>query len=289
MNTVDATNTPDWLIGRIVTPTNRHYASGIHDDATAQSAGFRGGTIAGSAHLDTFVPLALQLFGPTWFTGGSVSMKFAYATTDGEPTIASVHRTSITANGQHVAKVETPVGVLVASGSIGAPGSTGPSHLRSNPLAHDATRARILANVSVGDQIGPGTDVIDAADTADRNNTGLITEALDWYAGVSPWGGAIVPPSAVIDAANRVVSAELLPKLPPAVGMWSALEVQFIRGPVFSDCSYTVDGEIVAINDSPKTEVIWQDMTLSNADGPVASVRIQSRFVKSTSPLWDAG
>ncbi len=279
-------DTNEWIIGRTVHPTNRHYASGIHDDATAQAAGFRGGTIAGSAHLDTFVPLALELFGPGCFETGSISMKFAYATTNGEPTIASIRRTSPDGNGQHEAKVETPGGVLVASGTIGAPVATGCTALRIIDPAHDPSEARILACLTAGETIDPGTDTISRLDFITRNNTGLITEPHNWYVNTSPWGEPIVAPSAVIDAANRVVSAALLPKLPPAVGMWSALEVQFVRGPIHSDQPYSVTGKIVAINHSPKTEGIWQDVTLSDATGAVATVRIQSRFVKSTSPLW---
>jgi hypothetical protein len=274
----------DWFTGRLVHPTNRHYASGIHDDATAQAAGFRGGTIAGSAHLDTFVPLALELHGQAWFEGGSVSMAFTYATTDGEPTQALI--STIDADGQREAKVETPEGVLVGRGTVGGPAATGLSALRQIEPLNDPSHARILRNVSAGDAILPSTDTIDGNDLAQRNQHSLITEPLQWYAGTSPWGGPIVPPSAVIDAANRVVSAALLPKLPPAVGMWSALEVQFVRGPVFSDVAYAVSGKVVAINDSPKTEIIWQDLQLSDTAGVVATVRIQSRFVKSTSTLW---
>jgi len=33
----------------------------IHDDATASKLGFRGGTVAGSIHMDQFVPGLLKL------------------------------------------------------------------------------------------------------------------------------------------------------------------------------------------------------------------------------------
>ena len=38
----------------------------IHDDATASKLGFRGGTVAGSVHMDAFPPLLLRVFGPRW-------------------------------------------------------------------------------------------------------------------------------------------------------------------------------------------------------------------------------
>jgi hypothetical protein len=62
----------------------------IHDDETATALGFRGGTVAGSVHLDQFPPLLLQAFGQPWFETGSLSLYFRHATTDGE----SVKRSS---------------------------------------------------------------------------------------------------------------------------------------------------------------------------------------------------
>ena len=35
----------------------------IHDDATASKLGFKGGTVAGSIHMDQFVPGLLELYG----------------------------------------------------------------------------------------------------------------------------------------------------------------------------------------------------------------------------------
>jgi hypothetical protein len=283
--------------GRVVVPTNRHYASGIHDDATAQAAGFRGGTIAGSAHLDTIVPLALEQFGDDWFMSGSVSIKFAAPTTDGEPTFVELGGfTYDPIPNQHqipdqrqVRILRSPDELLVGSGTVGGPRSASPTQLRAEPPRHDASAARILAGLQQGQRIGPATDAIDGKDLEHRCTGGLITEPLNWYVHTSPWGNAIAPPSAIIDAANRVISAQLLPILPPAVGMWSALEVQFTNGPVFVDRRYTVTGTVAAISDSPKTEVIWQDVRLVDPDtgNTVASVLIQSRFVKSTSSLWN--
>ena len=57
----------------------------IHDDATATKLGFRGGTVAGSIHMELFPPLLLEAFGPHWFEHGTLSMYFRNATTDREP------------------------------------------------------------------------------------------------------------------------------------------------------------------------------------------------------------
>jgi hypothetical protein len=275
------------ITGPVVRPTNRHYASGIHDDATAQAAGFRGGTIAGSAHLDTLVPLAVQRFGDQWFVGGGVSMMFRNPTVDGEPTYAELD--SEAPLGQCEARiVRSPDGLLVGSGTVGGPAAVGLAQLHAEPLRHKPDDVRILSALHQGDEIGPDHDQIDGTDLRLRCEAGLITEPLDWYVHTSPWGGTIAPPSGVIDAVNRAVSRALLPILPAAVGMWGALEVQFVEGPVFTDRRYRIVGSVAAISTSPKTEVIWQDMQLIDTDTDKlnATVRIQSRFVKSSSPLW---
>ncbi len=46
----------------------------IHDDATAAKLGFRGGTVAGSIHMDQFPPLLLRAFGTRFFHDGALSL-----------------------------------------------------------------------------------------------------------------------------------------------------------------------------------------------------------------------
>lgn len=57
----------------------------IHDDATAQKLGFRGGTIAGSVHMGQFPPVLTHVFGDRWWQTGSMSLYFRFATIDNEP------------------------------------------------------------------------------------------------------------------------------------------------------------------------------------------------------------
>src|SRR5262245_65830585 len=94
-------------------------AGSIHDDATATRLGFRGGTVAGSVHLDQFPPLLVRAFGEEWFTTGTLSLYFRHATTDGEPVQAHV----AVDGAQARAWMTGPDGVLVAEGtaSVGDP------------------------------------------------------------------------------------------------------------------------------------------------------------------------
>jgi hypothetical protein len=82
------------IAGPVRRPCNvsAHVQGSIHDDATATALGFRGGTVAGSIHMDQFPPLLLEAFGQGWFETGSLSLYFRHATTDGEPVQAFVER-----------------------------------------------------------------------------------------------------------------------------------------------------------------------------------------------------
>ena len=75
------------LVGPFRAPANlaADVRGSIHDDATAQKLGFRGGTVAGSVHMQQFPPLLVRAFGPEWFETGTISTYFRNATTHGEP------------------------------------------------------------------------------------------------------------------------------------------------------------------------------------------------------------
>lgn len=199
--------------GRTVRPTNADYndPGGIHDDATAQELGFRGGTIAASAHLDTFVPVLLDVFGEEWFRTGSLSVYFRHATTDGEPTHALVeipngagdvddadHAAVLGAalvplrDTQIRAVLEMSDGTLVGArtASIGSPNE--PTALEARDLRHDPSAARILREVILGEVLGP----FPAAVNGERLAQGCkhrITEVLDWYRGRHRSAGRSLP------------------------------------------------------------------------------------------------
>jgi hypothetical protein len=292
--------------GRTVRPTNADYndPGGIHDDATAQELGFRGGTIAASAHLDTFVPVLLDAFGEEWFRTGSLSMYFRHATTDGEPTHAFVElpdgasgdgsaQSEALANESLIPLRDTQIravlemsdGMLVGEGtaSIGSP--TEPTALEARDLRHDPSAARILREITLGEVLGPFPAAVNG-DRLAQVCKHRITEVLDWYRGRSPFGGAIAPPSALIDLFSNVAGEALLPRMGQAVGMWGAMEVRHHNGPLFVDRNYDITITVTSIGDSPKTEILWYNAEAHEGGILVASARILSRFVKASSPLY---
>ena len=263
----------------------------IHDDATAQQIGFRGGTVAGDVHLDQFAPLLLEAFGPAWFETGSLSMHFKYATTDGEPVIAFVERPGRNADddgAQVRAWMETPDGVTVCEGSASVGSPPEPSALYARDLrAVDPSTLRILKSIVVGEHLDGGVLVPRGVDQADRLAAGLVSEPLDWYAHVSPWGGPIASPLTTAQLLHWEPVQPLSRRLPKVVGMFGAIEIRYVHGPVLLDRSYHVTGIVTAVSDSPKTEVLWYDTQATGDDGTVvATCRMMTRFVKASTPLY---
>ena len=80
--------TADGVVGGpIRSPRNieQSLPNSIHNDAVAQKLGLRGGTVAGSLHMEQFPPLLISEFGSQWWSEGGLSLYFKYATTDREP------------------------------------------------------------------------------------------------------------------------------------------------------------------------------------------------------------
>src|ERR1700689_5911702 len=99
-------------------------AGSIHDDATATKLGFRGGTVAGSIHLELFPPLLLKAFGQRWFERGTISLYFLNAATDREAVRAFVKEPPLDATDAQVdIWIERDDGMRVAEGtaSVGNP------------------------------------------------------------------------------------------------------------------------------------------------------------------------
>src|SRR5919108_788086 len=62
----------------------------IHNDAVATKLGFRGGTVAGSIHLELFPPVLIEAFGERWLERGTLSINFRNPTTNREAVRAFV-------------------------------------------------------------------------------------------------------------------------------------------------------------------------------------------------------
>ncbi|MFM8755145.1 MAG: hypothetical protein ACKODL_10760 [Phenylobacterium sp.] len=278
------------LAGPIRRPVNlsRDAAGSIHDDATAQTLGFRGGTVAGNIHFEQFPPLLLAQFGYDWRQRGGLSLHFLNATTDGEPVQAFVGAAEILADGVRRAPVwmQTPEGVRVCEGTAWAGGADPDSALRRRVAQQKpASDLRILKASGVGDRVHDVPSRIEGAAALQRLKG--VTEPLPEYRDAALFGGLVAAPAVAIDAL-RAVEKPLFPTDGDFVGMFGAIELEFLEGPVFLDRDYLADGRVLALGESPKTEVAWYESTLREAkDGrPVARLVMMSRLLKASSMHW---
>lgn len=278
------------LAGPIRRPVNfsRGAVGSIHDDKTAQTLGFRGGTVAGNIHFEQFPPLMLARFGEGWRKRGGLSLYFLNATTDGEPVQAFVGPADEVAPGvrRAAAWMETPEGVRVSEGTAWAGGDDPESALRLRVAQQrPASDLRMLKTSRVGDAV---TDILSRLDgpTSLRRLEG-VTESLPEYRDAALFGGQVAAPAVAIDAL-RAVEGPLFRAGQDFVGLFGAIELEFLDGPVFVDHDYLADGRILALGESPKTEVAWYESTLRDAaDGrPVARLVMMTRLLKASSALW---
>jgi len=257
----------------------------IHEDATAQKIGMRGGTIPGTIHLNLFPPLFIKAFGQRWFEKGSLSMYYTYATTDREDVRAVMALPPEGAQDVQIeAWVETPEGHTVAKGSVSVGEPKQPSYLHSMDLvSSDPEELRMLAGLKVGDEL-PSNDVLITQEMIDRQLE-TITDPLDWYKGDSPWGTAILPPATIY---HTMILQPERPAAKQAVGFFGATEIRSVNGPVKAGVPYRASGKLVCVGTSPKTEYFWYDSCLEEKETGkrVAEMRHMNRLMKASSPLY---
>ncbi len=280
------------LRGPVRRPTNsaRSQKGSIHDDDTASKLGFRGGTVAGSIHMDQFPPVLLKAFGPRWFERGSLSLYFTNATTDGEPVQAFVTQPPADANDTQVKVwMDREDGMRVAEGTaaVGEPGDA--TALQARDLrASDPSELRMFSALKAGDSLGEIEIELPAKDLRSRVENGLLTEPLDWYTHDSPWGGPVAAPSTAVRLLYRNSSRQLHEHTAGAVGLFGAIEIAHVTGPLLLDHTYRVSSTILAAGQSPKTEYVWFEAGADDvASGlRVAQMRMLLRFMKASSSLY---
>lgn len=286
------------MIGGWRAPENLARASttSIHDDNVAKSVGMRGGTIQGTIHLSMFAPLAQKIFGDRWFEQGTVSMYYTFATVDKEEVRAIIElppntykeMLPVASNDVQVkawAELKGGQQIMTGTVSIGAPAE--PSYLQAVELRDSPPEdLRILSRHKVGDDHPPKEILL----TQEEANRGLrrITDQLDYYKGKSPWGNAIIYPTAMFEA-MAFGFAHTATEEYQAVPFYGATEIRNINGPAFIGVPYIAKGKFMCIGASKKTEYLWLDSTLEEKETGkiIASMRHLNRFMKAGSPLYE--
>ena len=266
--------------------TAAHQKGGIHDDDTATDLGFRGGTVAGAIHMEQFPPLLLEMFGADFWQTGTLSMYFRSATVDREPVrcltteperVGNIRRTNVW--------MEKEDGTIVASGTASCGGHDEKSELRSKlESIRPISELRILKNLKVGAQCEDQRCFVENSFLDAQ--LGVITEPLSCYKTSNEFSGRVLPVTQVVRAFDPPEVALITEVEPPFVGLYGAIEIEFINGPVLAETEYKGSGKIVGLSDSPQTEILWRDSILMT-DKPIARMLKMDRLMKNSSPLWD--
>jgi len=275
------------LVGPYRAPANlsARTAGSIHDDATAQGLGFRGGTVAGSVHMQQFPPMLVRLFGHQWFETGVISTYFRNATMHGDRVRPFAEAASANTDAQVSIWMERDDQVRILEGTASTGRPAAPSYLDER-LANLPPRGetRILAHVIAG----LTTEVIPVrrADPARiERQLEAMTERLDWYDGPSPWGGPVINPGAAVGMFRAPEPLFNLNR-EGVVGLFGAIEIRHLSGPILRDRGYTCRGELLAVGETPKSEYIWYRSTLDDHGVDVAQMTMMLRFMKASSMLW---
>jgi len=254
-------------------------AGSIHDDDTASGLGFRGGTVPGDVHLNQFPATLLKVFGERWFECGHLSVNFRNATVDREPV-----RVFVGPDGDDFATVwmERDDGLLVCEGSAGL-NNLERAHLQTLDLRPcDPAELNILARVAPGTSLGEYPLQATSELQFERYDQGLLSDPLPLFRAPAAWDGVVACPSTFIQYLWGPPMRGLRPLIGDAVGLFGAIEIAQRQGPFLLDRAYTVRSEVVSVGQSPKTEYLWYDSVAWDGDVPVASMRMQLRFMKAS-------
>ena len=261
----------------------------IHDDATAQKLGFKGGTIEGPTHFSQFAPLGEALFGRDWFARGCLSAHYRTAVYEGETVRAFMGEPE--AGGLAPIWMQKADGAEVLRGTASL-GDAGPTALEARLASLSPLEEPVLLSaLSVGMR-GPRHAVGMAADQhmgdlypfTLTQKLERITEPSPWYAGASPWGGAIVPMEmlSVLFAYTSRVGG--FPVRGPAVGLFADQEIRLRNGPIFVGEPLEIEREVVGLSGSKRTESVWIRTRCHRpgSDAVVAEMLLNSATLKDS-------
>ncbi len=267
----------------------------LHDSSVAASLGLGGAPIEAPTHFSQFDPLAVRLWGSSWFERGCISSHFRTMVVEGEVVEATMSTLSPSNAIIQMVKADGTV-VLDGTASIGPNYSPTELEVRLASLRRPE-QLFIIDQMEVGTKIhlADGSSI-----TFDEPNGPLypfslneklaaITEPHPWYtpegAATSPWGRPIVPMEMISVLANKVEPRWAVRT--PSVGLFLDLEIRLLAGPIFVGDTYAVDAEVVGLSESKRTESYWTLTSLraQGSDDVVATVLLHAGvFKKSYAP-----
>jgi hypothetical protein len=240
----------------------------IHDDATAQKLGFKGGTIEGPTHFSQFVPLCVSAWGTRWLEAGCLSAHYRAVCYEGDKVRAFL---ATSAPGATQAAIwmqrEDGTEILRGTASIGEGGEpTALEHrltelkpLESAIILRDVRVGMRTARIPVRMDMDQHMGALYPFSLADKLR--VITEPSPWYteggAAASPWKRPVIPVEMISVLCAYARDPEPLPVRGPVVGLFADQEIRLLRGPLFVGESYEIDRDVVFLSGSKRTESMW--------------------------------
>jgi len=242
----------------------------IHNDETARELGLEGGWIAGSIHMEQFVPLFLKRFGPGWFETGGFSVYFKNATLSGQRVRATLFPI---VDQFHVSKfvMHDAEDRVVCEGEAWLGERPNETVLKSRMLRFgDDQAGPLLRNLTIGARVSDIPSQIDKVRLArDLQN---ITEPVPAY------DQGVLPPNLAIDTL-RAVEQNLLSLPENVVGLYGGIELQLIDGPVCAGTKYVASGKVLELGQTPRTEVLFYESDLFDKGMKIANMIMMSRIM----------
>lgn len=267
----------------------------IHDDATAQKLGFKGGTIEGPTHFSQFVPLCVAAWGVRWLEHGCLSAHYRNPCFEGERVRAFVAKPA--PNASHTGiwmQREDGTEILRGTASIGPAHPPTALDRRLTELRPPDQRV-ILRDVQVGMRSPRLTVRMDADQhmgalypfsLADKLK--VITEPSPWYsapgAETSPWKRPIIPFEMISVLLNHATWSVQFPIKGPVIGLFADQEIRLLQGPLFVGEPYDIEREVVALSGSKRTESMWVRTRVYRPGGnePIATMLLNSAYLKES-------
>ncbi|MBC7984875.1 MAG: hypothetical protein H7Y02_13595, partial [Candidatus Obscuribacterales bacterium] len=258
-----------WRVPRQMLATQQYdNHTSIHDDATAQKLGFKGGTIEGPTHFSQFVPLCVALWGERWLEQGCLSAHYRNACYEGDKVRAYLGKPKDGATQTSIwMQREDGTEVLRGTASIGADNPPSALEQRLTELS-PLENAVILRDVRVGMRsnripvkMGATQNMGALYPFSLADKLKVITEPSPLYtqeaAAASPWKRAVIPIEMISVLCGYAKDADPLPVRGPVVGLFADQEIRLLKGPLFVGEQYEIDREVVFLSGSRRTESVW--------------------------------
>ena len=114
----------------------------------------------------------------------------------------------------------------------------------------------------------------------------MITEPSPWYSDPARWGGVLLTTVNQVNLLIAPANAYLASHRAGAIGLYGAIELRNVHGPLLADVTYRAGGTLLHAGETPKTEYLWFDTWADRGGKRVAEMRMMLRFMKASSPLY---